>query len=238
MSQSVALDAVSPRRVAAFSPRRWAGFSGLAFALFVGLLNMVIGSLAPPAMDAQGSDIVAFVAENRTLLAVALGMVPAGIFLLYMFIAGAFPVLSQASPAAAFWTRLGAVGVVLVEVMFLVRTLPEVVLVANVERLANDHLLVETLWQLQGAALTANGLALAVTLLGLSRAARLSGLIPAWQEVMGLAAAAGFVVASAGVVPSLAGSPIGLLAFPAFIAWLVWLGLTSGRLLRSDPAAS
>jgi hypothetical protein len=107
-----------------------------------------------------------------------------------------------------------------------------------VDRLANDHLLVETLWQLQGAAMAANGLALAVTLLGLSRAARLSGLIPAWQEVMGLAAAVAFVVASVGVVPSLSGSPIGFLALPAFITWLVWLGLTSGRLLRNDPASA
>jgi hypothetical protein len=238
MSHSVALDAVAAKSVVAFSPRRWAGITGLAFALFVGLLNVFLASLAPPAMDAQGSDIVAFVAENRTVLAVALGMVPAGIFLLFMFIAGAYPVLSKASPAAAFWTRLGAVGVVLVEIMFLTRTLPEVVLVANVDSLANDHLLVETLWQLQGASMAANGLALAVTLLGLSRAARLSGLIPAWQEMMGLAAAVAFVVASVAVVPSLSGTPIGILALPAFVAWLVWLGITSSRLLRDDPAAS
>lgn len=121
----------------------------------------------------------------------------------------------------------------MVEIMFIARFMCELVLMANVEKLAGEPALIETLWQLQGAAMIFNGLALAVALLGLSRAARLGGLIPGWQEALGLGAALAFFIAAVASVASLEGSQIGLLGFPAFVGWLVWLALTSIRLLRT-----
>ncbi len=238
MSTSVALGSVSDARIPATSLTRTAGFAGLAFALVVGLLNVFLGVLSPPLMNASGAEVVQFVTANKPALTFTLGVVPAGIFLLFVFIASAFPVLGSGSEQAAFWARFGALGIVLVEVMFLTRTLSEVVLVANIDRLATDHLMVETLWQLQGAAMTANGLALAVALTGLSRAARLSGIIPAWQEAMGYAAAVAFVVNAIGVIPALEGSAIGILGLPAFITWIVWLGITGSRLIRRGELAA
>ena len=166
-------------------------------------------------------------------------MVPFGVVALYLFLAGAFPRLSSGSPEAAFWARFGTVGLVLVEVMFLARTLFELVLIANVERLAAEPVLVELLWQLQTAAMFATGLAIGVALTGLSRAARLSGVIPAWQQAMGFGAALLFLVGAIVAVPALEGSPLGLLGLPAFLTWLAWLAMTSIRLLRSaDVSAS
>ncbi len=122
--------------------------------------------------------------------------------------------------------------------MFLARFLFELVLITNIESLAEEPALIETLWQLQSAAMIFNGLALALALLGLSRAARLSGLTPAWQEAMGLGAALAFFIAAVAAVASLEGSPIGFLGLPAFVAWLLWLALTSLRLLRSGDVAA
>jgi hypothetical protein len=76
------------------------------------------------------------------------------------------------------------------------------------------------------------------TLLGLSRAARPGGLIPAWQEKLGLGAAAGFFIASVASIPGLEGSPIGLPRFVALVIWLPWLAMTGVRLLREDVAAA
>ncbi|MBA3379683.1 MAG: hypothetical protein H0T93_12440, partial [Chloroflexia bacterium] len=106
---------------------------------------------------------------------------------------------SKTSSEAAFWTRVGAVGLVLVEIMFLTRFLFELVLITNIE----------TLWWLQGAAMIFNGLALALALVGLARAARLSGLIPAWQELLSHGAARAFFIVAISSVASLEGSPIG-----------------------------
>jgi len=122
---------------------------------------------------------------------------------------------------------------VLVEIMFLTRFLFELVLIANVENLAGEPALIETLWRLQSVAMIFNGLALALALVGLARAARLSGLIPAWQELLSLGAARAFFIVAISSVASLEGSPIGLLGLAAFVSWLVWLGLTSLWLLRS-----
>jgi hypothetical protein len=216
---------------------RIAGFAGLFFALLVGLINVLIGTTSPPAFDANASEIVAFVTENKTVLTVAASLVPFGVFALYIFLSASFPKLSSASAESAFWARLGAVGLILVEVIFLSRMLFELVLIANIDALAAQPVLVETFWQLQNAAMTLNGLAIGVALLGLSRAARLSGLIPAWQQWLGLGSALGFLVAAVGAIPALQGSLIGLIGLPAFLAWLVWLGLASVRLLRADRAA-
>jgi hypothetical protein len=170
------------------------------------------------------------------MLSMAVGVVPIAVISLYLFLAGSFATLSAGSAEAAFWTRVGAVGLVIVEVMFLTRLFFEVVLIANAERLAQEPALIETLWQLQGAGMTFTGVGLALALLGLSRAARTSGLIPAWQEALGLGAAVAFVVAAMAIVPTLEGSPIGILGLPAFVAWLLWLALTSVRLLRAPDA--
>ncbi len=217
---------------------RIAGFTGLAFALIVAFVNVIVGSMSPPPNDARAAEITAFFTDNGSTLAITAGLVPFAVVSLFLFLASSFPTLSKSSGKAAFWTRVGAVGLVLVEVMFLARFLFELVLIANVENLAAEPALIETLWWLQGAAMIFNGLALALTLLGLSRAARLGGLIPAWQEMLCLGAALAFFIVAVSAVASLEGSAIGLLGLPAVVAWLVWLALTSLRLLRSGDEAA
>lgn len=235
----IAAHAVTSRpTVAATSFRidRIAGFAGLAFAIIVAFVNVLVGSMSPPALDASGSEVATFITENRTALGIATGIIPFGVAALFLFVSAAFPRLSQVSGEAALWARFGAIGIVLVEVMFLARTLFEVALIANVDRLAQEPMLVETLWRLQGAGQIFTGLALAIALTGLSRAARLGGLIPRWQEMMGYGAALAFFVAVIASVPSLKGSPIGLLGLVAFVTWLAWLALTSVRFLRVGSA--
>jgi hypothetical protein len=75
-----------------------------------------------------------------------------------------------------------------------------------------------------------NGLTLALALLGLSRAGCLSGLLPAWQETMGLLAALSFFVAAIAAAASLGGSLIGIIGLPAFLTWLVWCADRGERL--------
>lgn len=237
---STSFSAVSTYSSAArvMNATRVAGFAGLFFAVLVALVNIAVGAAAPPAFDASANDIVSYFTENNTLLSFATAAVPFGVVSLYLFISGSFPRLAGTSEAGSFWARFGAIGVVIVEVMFLVRMMFEFVTTANIERLAEEPVLVETLWQIQTATMFANGLAIGVALLGLSRAARIGGLIPRWQEWMGIGAAVAFFGAMVGAVPSLGGASIGLLGLPAFLVWLVWLALTSIRLIRTSDASA
>lgn len=236
MSATYVPDSTRTVTTSPFRLTRVAGFAGLFFALLVAFVNVLIGSMAPPAFDANASEITSFVTENKSMLKVALGVVPFGVISLFIFFAGSYPTLSATSRESAFWTRVGMVGLVLIEVLFLARTIFELVLLANIDTLAAEPTLVEMLWQLQSATLIINGLGVGLALLGLSRAARLSGLIPAWQEILGLGAAFGFLVAGIGAVAALEGSMIGMVGLVAFVGWLVWLALTSVRLLRTDRA--
>lgn len=236
---SAAYPLVSHTRAAFSLPlERVAGVAGLTFVALVAATNVAIGALDPPSGNANAGEVVAFFEDHGTALMAVRAMMPISFVALILFLGGAFPRLSSASPAAAFWTRVGAIGIVMVGVLFLTHTLVELPLLTNIEGLAGEPAVVESLWLLHGASLIFSGLGLTVTLLGLSRAARLSGLIPAWQEAMGLLAAFGFFVAAMAAAAALDGSPIGLLGLVAFLAWLAWLAMTSIRLLRSNGDAA
>jgi hypothetical protein len=215
------------------SRTRIAGLGGLAFVAIVAVQNLIVGATSPPAGDASAAEIADFIAANKTALSVAVGMVPLAVVALFAFIAGATDRLRHGSDEAAAWTRLGMSGLLILGPLFLGGILFEYVLLAESADLAARGPLTETLWQLRGASLILVGVALALALLGLSRAARLGGLIPAWHEGLGIVAAGAFLVAAVAAVPTVEGSPVGLLGFAAFVAWLVWLALTSVRLLRS-----
>ena len=238
MSATYLSDSTRTVATTEFRSSRIAGFAGLFFALFVGMVNVLVGSMAPPAFDASANDISAFIADNKAMLTVASGATPLGVIALFFFLSGVFPVLSARSNESAFWARLGVAGLIVIEIMFMTRMLFEVVLIANADSLNAEPLLLETLWQFQNSAMTFNGLAIALAIFGLSRAAQLSGLIPAWHAMLGYASALGFLVAAMGAVSALEGSVLGIVGLPAFLAWLVWLALISVRLLRTDRATA
>jgi hypothetical protein len=113
------------------SLERIAGFASLTFALLVAVVNVATGDLSPPAPDASTAEIVSFFADTETVLKAAMSIIPIPVIALYLFLSGAFPRLGAASPKAGFWARVGAVGLVLIEVMFLARTTFELVLLAK-----------------------------------------------------------------------------------------------------------
>ena len=231
----------TPARAARVStPRleRIAGIAAVTFAAVVGAHNVLLGSMSPPRGDATVGEIAEFFAGNETGLAIVTGMVPFAVVALAVFVAGAYPRLSRGSTEAGLWARVGALGAGLVAAMFLGTMIFQTALIAGAEQLAEQPGMTEALWHLREAAFGMTGLVLSVTLLGLSRAGRLSGLLPAWQEALGLAAALGFFVAAVGLVPAVGGSPIGLLGFASFVAWLAWLAMTGVRLLRTEDATA
>lgn len=217
---------------------RIAGFAGLAFVAIVASRNVIFGAASPPANDASATGIADFIAANKTSLMVQVGVVPLAVVALYAFIACATERFRRGSADAAAWTRLGMCGLIIVEPLFMIGMLFEYVLVARSTDLAARGAVTETLWQLRSGTLILVGVALAVGLIGLSRAGRISGLIPAWQERLGYVAAGTFLVSAGFAVATIEGSPVGLIGLVAFVGWLVWLTLTSIRLLRTADTSA
>jgi hypothetical protein len=212
---------------------RIAGISGLAFVTLVTTHNLLLGAASMPASDASAVEIANFITTNKTLLSVAVALVPFSVVALFTFIAGATERLGRGSAEGAAWTRLGMTALTVVGPLFLTGLLFMYILLAESAELAARGALTETLWRLREGSFILVGIALAAGMIGLSRAARLNGLIPVWHQGLGFVAAAGFLIAAALAVPGLEGSPVRVLGFASFIGWLAWLALTSIRLLRS-----
>ncbi len=217
---------------------RIGGLAGLAFVTLVTAHNLLLGAASLPDSDASAAQIADFIATNKTLLSVAVALVPFSVVALFTFIAAAGERLSKGSTESAAWTRLGMTGLTVVGPLFLTGLLFMYILLADSADLAAQGALTETLWRLREASFIAIGVALAAGMIGLSRAARLNGLIPVWHQGLGFLAAGSFLVTAALAVPGLEGSPVKMLGFAAFIGWLAWLALTSIRLLRTPDVSA
>lgn len=212
---------------------RVAGMSGLAFVALVAAENVLIGSASPPANDASAAEIADFFSGNKTLISVAVAMVPVAVVALFLFIAGITERLRRGATETLIWTRVGMTGLMTAGPLFLTGLLFEYVLIAQSSDLEARGALTETLWQLRGGSLLLTGIALGIGMIGLSRSARLNGLISSPHQGLGFVAAGGFLVTAMFAARAVEGSPVGLVAFVAFAGWLIWLTWTSLRLLRS-----
>jgi hypothetical protein len=87
-----------------------AGVAGLAFVTLVTAHNLLLGAASLPASDASAAEIADFVTTNKTLLSVAVALVPFSVVALFTFIACAAERLDRGSRESAAWTRMGMTG--------------------------------------------------------------------------------------------------------------------------------
>ena len=109
----------------------------------------------------------------------------------------------------------------------------EIVLTAKAETLAQSPSVVEVLWGLHAAAFGLDLAAIAVALIGLSRAATSSALMPGWLGAAVLPGAAFLLVTSVFTVALSDGGPWLGVGLVGFLFWLVFMIATSISLLRT-----
>src|SRR5450631_4375420 len=85
---------------------------------------------------------------------------------------------------------MGALGPASVDTLFAIVNISEIVLTSKAEQLASSPAVVQALWTLHAAAFGLDLAAIAVALIGFSRAAASIGLIPRWIAVAALPGAA------------------------------------------------
>jgi hypothetical protein len=183
-----------------------------------------------PGLDASPAHVTHYFLHHRAAALVPLGLFPIGMFALFAFVAGLW--VRANHPRSRWWASLGALGAATVAALFSVVNITEIVLTAKTPQLAGSPDVVQALWAVHGAAFGLDLAAIAVALIGLTRAAASHSLIPAWTAVAAVPAGACLLAASVFTVALTNGGPWLALALVGFIVWIVFLITASVSLVR------
>jgi hypothetical protein len=212
------------------SAGRYAGIGGLVFV--AGLVFQNILRAKAPAFDAAPAAVSAYFLHHRAAAIIPLGMFPIEMLGFFAFVAGVWT--SASRNENRWWATIGVLGAAAIASLFSLVNIIEIVLTAKAETLAQSPSVVEVLWALHAAAFGLDMAAIAVALIGLSRAATSSGLMPARLGAAVLPGAAFLLVASVFTVALSNGGPWLGVGLVGFLFWLVFMIATSVSLLRTQ----
>lgn len=210
------------------------GGAGVALAASVVVQNAVFGVTGAPAFGDPLGEVLAYHAENRGAVAVAVGQEAVNLPLLLLFVTGLHGLVQRRGGAGADWSRLAvAAGATLSAVIALVMT-THIAVVLAADGLAEPTPAFELAWQLHAAAFALELPVLGTTFIGAALATHASGLTRPWQRLLGVAGGSLLILAGAGNLAIADGSPLLFVGLPGFAAWLVWLVVTGLRLIRGQ----
>ena len=217
---------------------RVVGATAIASAALVVIDNVVVGLAGSPAYGAPIKEVLAFHAQNRVTVAIAVGQEALNLPLLLGFVTGLHGLVGRRGGAGADWSRLAvAAGATLSAVFALYAVLWNGV-VLSASELAEPSPAFELAWQLHAAAFALALPALGTTFIGAALAAHMSRLTPPWQRLLGVAGGGLLLAAGAANLAIADGSALLFVGLPGFFAWLVWLLATGVRLVRSNSRPS
>jgi hypothetical protein len=131
-----------------------------------------------------------------------------------------------------WWARVGVLGATSIAALFAIVNITEIVLTAKAAQLAASPDLVQVLWALHAAAFGLDLAAIAVTLIGLSRAAASVGMLPSWMAVVAIPGAVCLFLPAVFTVAVSNGSPWFRVGIIGFIVWILFVVVSSISLLR------
>lgn len=206
---------------------RLAGAGGLVFAAILVADNLIRASA--PGFDAAPAQVSAYFLDHRAAALVPLGLFPAGLTLV-LFAAGLWARARQEE--SRWWASVGVLGAATIVALFAIVNIAEIVLTAKAAQLASSPAVVQALWTLRAAAFGLDLAAVAVTLIGLSRAAAAMRLIPSWLALTAWPGAACLLTAAAFTVALADGGPWLAVGLAGFLVWIVFVITASVSLLR------
>jgi hypothetical protein len=216
------------------STTRIVGGAGVALAASVAVQNAVFVGTGAPAFGDPLGEVLAYHAENRGAVAVAVGQEAVNLPLLLLFVTGLHGLVQRRGGAGADWSRLAvAAGATLSAVFALVMT-THIAVVLAADGLAEPTPAFELVWQLHAAAFALALPALGATFIGAALATHASGLTRPWQRLLGVAGGSLLILAGAGNLAIADGSPLLFVGVAGYAAWLVWLVVTGLRLIRGQ----
>ena len=218
----------SPQARQAAALGRLAGAGGLVFAAILVADNLIRASA--PGFDAAPAQVSAYFLDHRAAALVPLGLFPAGLLAFFPFAAGVWARARQED--SRWWAGVGVLGAAAIAALFAIVNITEIVLTAKAAQLASSPAVVQALWTLRAAAFGLDMAAIAVALIGLSRAAASMRLVPSWLALAAWPAAACLLTASAFTVALADGGPWLAPALAGFIVWVIFVITAGLSLLR------
>ena len=213
---------------------RVVGVAAIASAASVVIDNTVVGWAGSPTYAAPIKEVLAFHAENRAAVEIAVGLEALTLPLLLLFVTGLHGLVGRRGGAGADWSRLAvAAGATFSAVTAFYAVLWDGV-VLSAGKLTEPSSVLELAWQMHAAAFAWSLPALGTTFVGAALATHTSRLTPPWQRLLGLAAGGLLLAAGTANLAIADGSAILFVGLPGLAAWLVWLLATGVRLVRSD----
>jgi hypothetical protein len=214
---------------AVVSSGRYAGIGGLVFVAALVFQNILRAKA--PGFDAAPGAVSSYFLHHRVAALIPLGMFPIEMLALFAFVAGVWTSASRSENR--WWATMGVLGAAAIASLFALVNIIEIVLTAKAETLMQSPSVVEVLWAVHAAAFGLDLAAIAVALIGLSRAATASALMPARLGAAVLPGAACLLLASVFTVALTNGGPWLGVGLVGFLFWLVFMVATSISLLRA-----
>jgi hypothetical protein len=230
---ATATTAPTPTRVLR---KRVVGATAIALAASMAIQNAMFVWARPPAYGDPIKEVLAWHAQNRVVVAIAVGQEALHLPLLLGFLIGLHGLVGRRGGAGADWSRLAvAAGATLSAVMAFYAVLWDGVVLSAGE-LTEPSPVLELAWQMHAAAFAWSLPALGTTFIGAALATHASGLTPPWQRLLGVAGGGLLLAAGTANLAIADGSALLIVGLPGFAAWLVWL-LATGVRLAGAPTA-
>jgi hypothetical protein len=234
MSAAAATTGTTPTRALR---ERVVGATAIALAASVAIQNAVLVGAGAPAFGDPIEEVLAFHAENRVAVAIAVGQEALNLPLLLGFMTGLHGLVGRRGGAGADWSRLAVAAGATLSAVFALYTVLWIGVVLSAGELAEPSPAFELAWQLHAAAFALALPALGTTFIGAALAAHTSRLTPPWQRLLGVAGGGLLLAAGAANLAIADGSALLFVGLPGFAAWLVWLLATGVRLVRARTPA-
>jgi hypothetical protein len=213
---------------------RVVGATAIALAASMAIQNTMFVVTGAPAYGDPIQDVLAWHAQNRVVVAIAVGQEALHLPLLLGFVTGLHGLVGRRGGAGADWSRLAvAAGATLSAVLALYAVLWDGVVLSAGE-LTEPSPVLELAWRMHAAAFAWSMAALGTTFIGAAFATHASRLTPPWQRLLGVAGGGLLLAAGAANLAIADGSALLFVALPGLAAWLVWLTATGVRLVRAQ----
>ena len=220
----------TPLARSGFVRGRLVGAAAIALAASLVIENLVVLA-GSPSYASPIKEVLAFHAEHRGSVAIAVGLQALYLPLLLGFLTGLHGLVGRRGAAGADWSRLAvAAGATFSAVMAFYAVLWDGV-VLSAGNLAEPSPVFELVWQMHAAAFALALPALGTTFIAAALATHAIRMTPRWQLLVGVAGGGLLLAAGAANLAIADGSALLFVGVPGYFAWMVWLLATGVRLV-------
>lgn len=212
---------------------RIVGATAITLAASLLIQNAVVIWAGAPAFGDPIEVVLAFHAEHRVAVSIAVGLEALNLPLLLGFVTGLHGLVGRRGGAGADSSRLAMAAAATLSAAYALYAVLRIGVVLSAAELTEPTPAFELTWQLHAAAFALTMPALGTTFIGAALAASASALTPPWQRLLGLVGGGLLIAAGAAAVAIADGSPLLFVGMPGVAAWLVWLFVTGVRLMRA-----